>query len=192
MGTSARAGDQRAAQRPAGAGRRDHRLGRRRAVSVYTSHVTGITASLAGAPGARGAGEVGTAGCAWRRSCSARWPARGSSTGDASERAVGTPGAGGRGGADPRFGLSPPCRGGRRRLLFVGVLWCTMGLQNAVSAKISGTQIGTAHVTGMITRHRHRAGQAELPPRTPGWTPVHSGLASSDCRARGPCSSPAG
>jgi uncharacterized membrane protein YoaK (UPF0700 family) len=38
-----------------------------------------------------------------------------------------------------------------RDLLFVPVLAFTMGLQNAVITKISGAQIRTTHVTGMVT-----------------------------------------
>ncbi|MDN5718430.1 MAG: DUF1275 domain-containing protein, partial [Janibacter sp.] len=38
-----------------------------------------------------------------------------------------------------------------RELVFVPVLCFTMGLQNAIITKISGAQIRTTHVTGMIT-----------------------------------------
>lgn len=38
-----------------------------------------------------------------------------------------------------------------RELLFVPVLCFTMGLQNAIITKISGAQIRTTHVTGMVT-----------------------------------------
>lgn len=38
-----------------------------------------------------------------------------------------------------------------RELLFVPVLCFTMGLQNAVITKISGSRIRTTHVTGMVT-----------------------------------------
>lgn len=55
---------------------------------------------------------------------------------------------------------------GRRELVFIGVLCFTMGMQNAVITKISAAQIRTTHVTGMVTdigielgklayRHRH-------------------------------------
>ncbi|WP_110239990.1 YoaK family protein [Nocardioides gilvus] len=40
---------------------------------------------------------------------------------------------------------------GHRELVFVAVLCFTMGMQNAVITKISGAQIRTTHVTGMVT-----------------------------------------
>ena len=40
---------------------------------------------------------------------------------------------------------------GMREYVFIGVLTFTMGMQNAIITKISGAQIRTTHVTGMVT-----------------------------------------
>lgn len=59
-----------------------------------------------------------------------------------------------------------------RELVFVPVLCFTMGLQNAIITKISGAQIRTTHVTGMITDIGIELGKVAYVNRLAGSTPV--------------------
>jgi uncharacterized membrane protein YoaK (UPF0700 family) len=63
-----------------------------------------------------------------------------------------------------------------RELVFVPVLCFTMGLQNAIITKISGAQIRTTHITGMVTdigielgKLCYRSRRAELEPVRGDW-----------------------
>lgn len=150
------------------------------AVSVYTSHMTGITASLADHVVLGGAGVVGTAGCAlasfvlgsmacaWVFNWGRRRELRGRYALVLVVEAV----------LILCFGLlADVSRWSHDELLFVGVLCFTMGLQNAVITKISGAQIRTTHVTGMITDIGIELGKLTYVPRTPGLAPVQADLA---------------
>jgi uncharacterized membrane protein YoaK (UPF0700 family) len=59
-----------------------------------------------------------------------------------------------------------------RNWLFVTVLCFTMGLQNAIITKISAAQIRTTHVTGMVTDIGIELGKAAYRSRMPGRPPV--------------------
>lgn len=59
-----------------------------------------------------------------------------------------------------------------RDLVFVAVLCFTMGMQNAIITKISGAQIRTTHVTGMVTDIGIELGKLAYVSRTPGLPPV--------------------
>lgn len=59
-----------------------------------------------------------------------------------------------------------------RELVFVPVLCFTMGLQNAVITKISGAQIRTTHVTGMVTDIGIELGKMAYPNRRDSPDPV--------------------
>lgn len=59
-----------------------------------------------------------------------------------------------------------------RNLVFITVLCFTMGMQNAIITKISGAQIRTTHVTGMVTDIGIELGKMAYVSRTPGLTPV--------------------
>ena len=59
-----------------------------------------------------------------------------------------------------------------RNLLFIAVLCFTMGMQNAIITKISGAQIRTTHVTGMVTDIGIELGKMIYVSRTPGLPPV--------------------
>lgn len=61
-----------------------------------------------------------------------------------------------------------------RDLVFVAVLCFTMGLQNAIITKISAAQIRTTHVTGMVTDIAIELGRMLYPHRTPGPEPVRA------------------
>lgn len=63
-----------------------------------------------------------------------------------------------------------------RELLFVPVLCFTMGLQNAIITKISGAQIRTTHVTGMVTDIGIELGKFSYRNRLPGADPVRGSL----------------
>jgi uncharacterized membrane protein YoaK (UPF0700 family) len=124
------------------------------AVSVYTSHMTGLTAAVADHLVLGGATVVltgliglatfvaGAASCAvvfnWgrRRGLRARY------ANVLVLEAV----------LMLLFGLlAEELAWQHRAWVFVGVLCFTMGMQNAIITKISGAQIRTTHVTGMIT-----------------------------------------
>lgn len=59
-----------------------------------------------------------------------------------------------------------------RPFVIIGVLGFTMGLQNAIITKLSGAQIRTTHVTGMITDIGIELGKLAYRERTPGLPPV--------------------
>lgn len=59
-----------------------------------------------------------------------------------------------------------------RAYVFIGVLGFTMGLQNAIITKISGATIRTTHVTGMITDIGIELGKFAYRERTPELLPV--------------------
>lgn len=124
------------------------------AVSVYTSHMTGLTAQVADAivlrePVIVGIGVVavlsfvcGAMWCAiifnWgrRRELHSRY---------ANVLLV-------EGGCMLLFGLlAEKLTWQHRNFIFIAVLCFTMGLQNAIITKISDAQIRTTHVTGMVT-----------------------------------------
>lgn len=63
-----------------------------------------------------------------------------------------------------------------RELLFVPVLCFTMGLQNAIITKISGAQIRTTHVTGMVTDIGIELGKLSYRNRRPGPDPVRGNV----------------
>jgi uncharacterized membrane protein YoaK (UPF0700 family) len=149
------------------------------AVSVYTSHMTGITASLADHLVLGGAGVVGTAGCAlasfvlgsmacaWVFNWGRRRLLRGRYALVLVVEAV----------LVLCFGLlADSSTWSHDELLFVGVLCFTMGLQNALITKISGAQIRTTHVTGMITDIGIELGKLTYVARTPGLAPVQADL----------------
>lgn len=149
------------------------------AVTVYTSHMTGITASLADHLVLGGAGVVGTAACAlasfvlgsmacaWIFNWGRRRRLRGRYALVLVVEAV----------LILCFGLlADSSTWSHDELLFVGVLCFTMGLQNAVITKISGAQIRTTHVTGMITDIGIELGKLTYVPRTPGLAPVQANL----------------
>lgn len=64
-----------------------------------------------------------------------------------------------------------------RTAVFVAVLCFTMGLQNAIITKISQAQIRTTHVTGMVTDIGIELGKLAYRSRRPGLEPVHADLA---------------
>lgn len=71
------------------------------------------------------------------------------------------------------FGLlASSLEGSARDWVIIGVLGFTMGLQNAIITKISGAQIRTTHVTGMITDIGIELGKALYRSRRPGIPPV--------------------
>lgn len=59
-----------------------------------------------------------------------------------------------------------------RAYIFIGVLGFTMGLQNAIITKLSGAQIRTTHVTGMITDIGIELGKLAYRERTADLSPV--------------------
>jgi uncharacterized membrane protein YoaK (UPF0700 family) len=63
-----------------------------------------------------------------------------------------------------------------RDLVFVAVLCFTMGMQNAIITKISGAQIRTTHVTGMITDIGIELGKLTYRSRRAGEPPVRADL----------------
>lgn len=145
------------------------------AVAVYTSHMTGITATLADHLVLGGAGVVGTAllalvsfvggsmVCAWLFNWGRRRGLRGRYALVLVVEAL----------LILCFGLlADRVRWTHDTPLFVAVLCCTMGLQNAIITKISGAQIRTTHVTGMITDIGIELGKLTYVARTPGLPPV--------------------
>lgn len=124
------------------------------AVSVYTSHMTGLTASVADHLVLGGSAIVltglmaiatfvaGAAACAVLFNWGRRRGLRGRYANVLVLEAV----------LILLFGLlAEELTWRHRELVFVGVLCFTMGMQNAIVTKISGAQIRTTHVTGMVT-----------------------------------------
>lgn len=73
------------------------------------------------------------------------------------------------------FGLlAEGLRGHGRAYVIIGVLGFTMGLQNAIITKLSGAQIRTTHVTGMITDIGIELGKLGYRERTSGLPPVNA------------------
>ncbi|NYG60431.1 uncharacterized membrane protein YoaK (UPF0700 family) [Nocardioides daedukensis] len=72
--------------------------------------------------------------------------------------------------------LAEGLEGPRRALSIIAVLGFTMGLQNAIITKLSGAQIRTTHVTGMITDIGIELGKLAYRERTPGLPPVEADL----------------
>ncbi|WP_269431141.1 YoaK family protein [Luteipulveratus halotolerans] len=64
-----------------------------------------------------------------------------------------------------------------RATLFIGVLCFTMGLQNAIITKLSGAQIRTTHVTGMVTDIGIELGKLAYPRRAGDPEPVRADVA---------------
>jgi uncharacterized membrane protein YoaK (UPF0700 family) len=145
------------------------------AVSVYTSHMTGITASIVdhlvlGSFGLVGVGLLalgsfvaGAMTCAvvfnWGRRRGLRSRYANVLLVEASLMLV--------------FGLLAEVLTWRHRdLLFVVVLCFTMGLQNAIITKISAAQIRTTHVTGMVTDIGIELGKFAYRERSSGLDPV--------------------
>ncbi|GAB3447592.1 YoaK family protein [Phycicoccus ginsengisoli] len=149
------------------------------AVSVYTSHMTGLTASVAdhlvlGSMHLVGIGleaitcfVLGAATCAvvfnWgrRRHHEARF-----ATVLVLEALL----------VLAFGGLADQLTWRHRDLVFVAVLCFTMGLQNAIITKISAAQIRTTHVTGMITDIGIELGKAAYRSRLAGQPPVVADL----------------
>lgn len=73
-------------------------------------------------------------------------------------------------------GLADQLTWRHRDLVFVAVLCFTMGLQNAIITKISAAQIRTTHVTGMITDIGIELGKATYRSRMAGQPPVQADL----------------
>lgn len=73
------------------------------------------------------------------------------------------------------FGLlAEGVRGSGRAYVIIAVLGFTMGLQNAIITKLSGAQIRTTHVTGMVTDIGIELGKAAYVQRTPELAPVNA------------------
>ena len=145
------------------------------AVSVYTSHMTGLTATVADHLVLGGSAIVltgllgiatfvaGAAACAILFNWGRRRELRGRYANVLVLEAL----------LVLLFGLLAeelPWR--HRDLVFVAVLCFTMGMQNAIITKISGAQIRTTHVTGMITDIGIELGKLAYVSRTPGLPPV--------------------
>lgn len=124
------------------------------AVSVYTSHMTGLTAMVADHLVLGGTAIVvvgllglttflaGAAACAVLFNWGRRRHLRGRYANVLVLEAV----------LILLFGLlAEELAWQHRELVFVSVLCFTMGMQNAIITKISGAQIRTTHVTGMVT-----------------------------------------
>lgn len=124
------------------------------AVSVYTSHMTGLTATVADQLVRGGATLVltglmgiatfvaGAAACAVLFNWGRRRGLRGRYANVLVLEAL----------LILLFGLlAEKLVWGHRELVFVSVLCFTMGIQNAIITKISDAQIRTTHVTGMVT-----------------------------------------
>lgn len=73
-------------------------------------------------------------------------------------------------------GLADQLTWRHRNLVFIAVLCFTMGLQNAIITKISAAQIRTTHVTGMITDIGIELGKAAYRSRRSGEPPVVADL----------------
>ncbi|GAB2865432.1 YoaK family protein [Nocardioides pacificus] len=147
------------------------------AVSVYTSHMTGIVASLAdnlviGGAGLVGIGVlslvcfvVGAMTCAVVFNWGRRRDLRGRYANVLVLEAL----------LILLFGLlAESLSWSHRNLVFISVLCFTMGLQNAIITKISDAQIRTTHVTGMVTDIGIELGKLAYRQRTPGLPPVQA------------------
>jgi len=145
------------------------------AVSVYTSHMTGLTASVADHLVLGGSAIVltgllgiatfmaGAAACAVLFNWGRRRGLRGRYANVLVLEAL----------LVLLFGLLAEEFAWRHRdLVFVAVLCFTMGMQNAIITKISGAQIRTTHVTGMVTDIGIELGKLAYVSRTPGLPPV--------------------
>jgi len=145
------------------------------AVALYTSHMTGMTATLADhlvdrdlellSVGAVGLGSfvLGGIWCAllfnWgrRRGLGCRFA-----------NVVGFEGA-----LVLAFALTAEAfTEAHRNLLSIAVLCFTMGLQNALITKVADVPVRTTHVTGMLTDIAIELGKTLYPNRTPGPDPV--------------------
>ncbi|CUR57870.1 conserved membrane hypothetical protein [metagenome] len=149
------------------------------AVSVYTSHMTGLTASVADHLVLGGSAIVltgllgiatflaGAAACALLFNWGRRRGLRGRYANVLVLEAL----------LVLLFGLLAEEFAWRHRdLVFVAVLCFTMGMQNAIITKISGAQIRTTHVTGMVTDIGIELGKLAYVSRTPGLPPVDPDL----------------
>ncbi|KQY56286.1 MULTISPECIES: YoaK family protein [unclassified Nocardioides] len=145
------------------------------AVSAYTSHMTGLTATVADslvvgfdelawlAVVALAAFVVGAMTCAVVFNWGRRRDLRGRYANVLVIEAL----------LVLAFGLlAEQLHGPHRAFVFISVLGFTMGLQNAIITKLSGAQIRTTHVTGMITDIGIEIGKAAYRERTPGLPPV--------------------
>ena len=145
------------------------------AVSVYTSHMTGLTASVADHLVLGGSAIVltgllgiatfmaGAAACALLFNWGRRRGLRSRYANVLVLEAL----------LVLLFGLLAEEFAWRHRdLVFVAVLCFTMGMQNAIITKISGAQIRTTHVTGMVTDIGIELGKLAYVSRTPGLPPV--------------------
>lgn len=145
------------------------------AVSVYTSHMTGLTATVADHLVLGGAAivltgllgivafVVGAAACAIVFNWGRRRGLHGRYANVLVLEACLVLG----------FGLLADwLRWQHRELVFVAVLCFTMGLQNAIITKLSDAQIRTTHVTGMVTDIGIELGKLSYVSRTPGLPPV--------------------
>ena len=149
------------------------------AVSVYTSHMTGLTAAVADHLVLGGTAVVltgllglftfvaGAAGCAvlfnWGRRRDLRSRYANVLVLEALLMLL--------------FGLiAEKLAWQHRELVFVGVLCFTMGMQNAIITKISGAQIRTTHVTGMVTDIGIEVGKLLYVHRTADLDPVVADL----------------
>ncbi len=145
------------------------------AVSVYTSHMTGLTASVADHLVLGGTVVVltgllgiatfmaGAAACALLFNWGRRRGLRGRYANVLVLEAL----------LVLLFGLLAEELAWRHRdLVFVAVLCFTMGMQNAIITKISAAQIRTTHVTGMVTDIGIELGKLAYVSRTPDLPPV--------------------
>lgn len=149
------------------------------AVAVYTSHMTGLTATMAdhlvdrdvallslGAVGL-GAFVLGGIWCALLFNWGRR---RGLGCRFANVLAF-------EGVLILAFGLTAEAvQGEHRDLVRVAVLCFTMGMQNALITKVSDVPVRTTHVTGMVTDIAIELGKMLYPNRTPGPDPVRADL----------------
>lgn len=145
------------------------------AVAVYTSHMTGLTATVADHLVLGGSAIVltgllaivtfvaGAATCAVLFNWGRRRDLRGRYANVLVLEAL----------LVLLFGLLAEGVSWRHRdLVFIAVLCFTMGMQNAIITKISGAQIRTTHVTGMVTDIGIELGKLVYVSRTAGLPPV--------------------
>lgn len=149
------------------------------AVSVYTSHMTGITASIADqlVRGSLGIVVVGVEAltsfilgamtCALVFNWGRRRQLRSRFANVLLIEAVLVLAFG---------GLADQLVWEHRNHVFVVVLCFTMGLQNATITKVSDARIRTTHVTGMVTDIGIELGKHAYPSRMPGEPPVRADL----------------
>ena len=149
------------------------------AVSVYTSHMTGITASIADhlvlgslslvvvGGEALAAFIAGAMVCAVLFNWGRRRGLRSRFANVLLVEAVLVLGFG---------GLADQLTWVHREHVFVVVLCFTMGLQNALITKVSNAQIRTTHVTGMVTDIGIELGKLSYRSRMPGTPPVRADL----------------